>query len=422
MEQQTSEAAEVLDTFDEGTYTEGPMDDGQAEEGTEGQEAQSSEEAPVQAEEKPEIDPDSQVNMLDEKEDTGEKEEAKGDPEKSEADGEGDKEQEAKSDGEDEDSKEDGAPAEKIRNLKAFRDGKQYEIPEDAALKMKIDGKWEKVPISELRDSYSGKVSYDEKFQSLNNEVRQFKAEKEGYEGEITEIRTHLSEVATLVKGAIDGKVSPSASMEYLLDLMGGNALQYKKAMYENMAEELDIYSQMTEAEREAYWVKQENEYLTKKQESLTKSRSEEQAQAEFQRRKSELREAHGISEEDYDSAAEDLKLGGASEEHITPENIVQAARLRPLLLEAERLLDPYKEQMDDGEFNSMSVEIATTLLEAPNLPMEEIQKLLAQQYEVESIVDTLVEKTETPQKQDVSKPNKKPDHLESFDDFEGGW
>ena len=114
-----------------------------------------------------------------------------------------------------------------------------------------------------------------------------------------------------------------------------------------------------------------------------------------------------------------ELLDGGLDQDKLTPDVIVNAARIRPLLLEADRLLEPYLEQMSDEEANSMSIEIATTMFEAPSLPIEDIKKLLAEQYEVGDIVSTLVQKTENTQSRDVSKPSKKGDHLESFDDFE---
>jgi hypothetical protein len=413
MEQQD---ANVIDTFDDGPYTDGPM-----EEETSGQEAaaeeQSTEEVPEQTEAKEEIDPDSQVNMLDNTEEKAEEET----PKEPEGDREGDSdEQEAKSDEKSSTPEATDDTAEEVRNLKAFRDGKQYEIPEDAELKVKVKGKWEKVPLTELRDNYAGKVAYDEKFQALNEDLKQFESERNQYQESLGDLKQDLVQVARLVKGALDGNNSPTEGMEYLLDLMGGNALQYKKAMFEYMADQLDVYSQMDEYQREAYWVKQENEYLTKQQESLKARSSEERAQVELQQNIRQLRETHGISEDAYNSAREALELGGANHEDMTPENIVQAARLTPLLLEAERLLDPYKDKMDDDdEFTAMSVEIAKTMFESPDLPIETIQNLIAEQYEVEEIVSTLVQKTGKEEGKEAARPAPPSNHLESFDDFD---
>lgn len=407
MEQQ----AEALDTFDEGVYTEGPMDEAVEETATE---EQSTEEVSEQTETEEKVDEDPQVNMLDNNEEKAEEEA----PKEPKADGEGDKvEQKADSDGEEQNTENDGDSAEEVRNLKASRGGKQYEIPEDAEFKVKVNGKWEKVPLTELRDNYSGKVAYDEKFQELNSQAKTFKAEKENYDSQIEMIKGQLTEVAKLMRGSIEGENSPMEGIEYLIDVMGGNALQYKKAMYGHMAQELEMYAHMTEAERDAFWVRQENEYLTKRQESLEKQSSERQTQAESERELAELREAHGISAEDYDSIAEDLREGGL--ENMTPEDIIHGYKLKPLMLEADRLLEPYRDQMGDEEFESVCIEIATTMLDTPDMSIDQIKKILAEEFEVDDIVSTLVEKTETSETKNVSAPSPKSNHLESFDDFD---
>ena len=245
MEQQQDSGAttEALDTFDDGSYTEGPIDGEQQEAASE---EQSTEEVPKQAETKEEIDPDSQLNMLDAKEVKAEEEVEETADKEAEGSGEGDKVKEPESDGEEQTSENDGDSAEEIRNLKAFRDGKQYEIPEDAQLKVKVKGKWEKVPLTELRDNYAGKVAYDEKFQDLSSKAKHFENEKNDYQSEIEMIRNHLGEIAQLTTSAIKGEGSVTANMEYLLDLMGGNSLEYKKAMYDTMSEDLYMYGQMT--------------------------------------------------------------------------------------------------------------------------------------------------------------------------------
>lgn len=421
---------EPVDTFDDGPYTDGPMegsseihtdevetqeaiDDGWGEEAEEGQ---SAEEAPKQAEKEEEIDKDSQVSLLDEEEAPRKEEEEessdKGDEESKSKDEES--ESADKSESKDDVPENDGDSAEEVRTLKAFRDGKQYEIPEDAQIKVKVAGKSEKVPLSELRDSYSGKVRYDEKFADLGEKEKTFNQDREVYEQEIGLIRDHLSNVAGLVKESLAGKASPSAGMEYLLDLMGGNALQYKKAMYENMADEFDLYAQMTETERDAYWAKQENSYLKTKQESFEKNQSQEQAQAELTAKVTNLREAHGISEDAYISAEQDLKASG--EENLTPERIVTAARLKPLLETSEELIEPYLDQLTDDEASAVAVDIATTMFNTPELTVDQIKQILAEEYKVEKLVTDLEKKVQTKQVENKAKTPARSDELDMFD------
>lgn len=422
---------EEVDTFDDGPYTNGPMeeemsaeaemsDDGDfdVESSTEGQD---SEEETEQAQEPEDFDTDSQVNLLDEKEELGvekgKEDEEKADDKGDEKDKEGDEDPKSDDNPEADAAKDAGDAPEDVRTLKAFRDGKRYEIPEDAEIKVKVNGKSEKVTLTELRDNYSGKVAYDEKFSKFSEDKKGFEADRDTYEQEIDGIRTHLGEVAGLVKKAMSGEANPTDAMGYLLDLMGADTLQYNKALYENMADEFDLYSQMTEVERDSFWTKKENEYLVKKQESLTKTQSDVKSREEYGQKVHSLREAHGVSEENYVSAEQDLKAEG---EEVTPEKVIAAAKLTPLFDTAEGLIEPYLEQMTDTEAAGMIREIAVTMLKTPELTINQVKTLLAEQYEVEDVLSEINAKSAKTKTNIVKnvRSNQAPDHLESFDDF----
>ena len=408
-----------LDTFEDGSYTEGPMEeDGNSQEESQGQ---STEETPVQTEKKEEVDSDSQVSLLDEKEDTGTKEGEEKKEENTDKSEEGDKKEDEDSKSEEsssksDDGKDDGSTEEEVRTIKAFSNGKQYEIPENLEIKTKVDGKWEKPTLQELKDNYSGKVAYDKKFSELGEESKAFKQEAQKHYQEIEALTGHLRTIRELTDKGLAGEEDVLSGMNYLLDLMGINTVQYNKAVFNRMASELDVYSEMTEAEREAHWVKKENEYLVKQQESLRSRSKEEQTQAEFQNRVKSLREAHGISEEDYVSAQEDLIAEGV--ENITPEMVAKAASLKPLLIQADDLIDPYLDQLSDKEADDLSVEIATTMFNSPEITVDQIKQLLAEEYKVDAIVDDIIKKTGKPEEV-VPKTVPPKQGYESFEDWD---
>jgi hypothetical protein len=424
-----------LDTFDEGPYTNGPMeeeipadavtDEGSGEQApTQGQVAEAKTgktEEEMDTFEDP-IDPNSQVNLLEEKEDTGEKEAKESAPEGNEEPKSEDEEPEQQSTKQDDAATNDGETTEDVRTLKAFRDGKAYEVPADATFKVKVAGKNEKVTLEELRDNYSGKTHWDKKFSEFQNDRKTWEEDKNSYQSEIAEIRDHFVNIASLVKGAQAGEMSPTAATEYLLDLMGANTLEYSKAMYEHMAEEFNLYSQMTEVERDSFWTRKENAYLSKKHESLMKSQSERQAQVELQRQVETLREAHGISEEEYVSAEKDLEMEGVPKEQLTPDNIVKAARMKPLVDTAHELIEPYLEQLSDDEANDLIVHMAKEMFENSHIQASDFKNVLAEQFKV----PTLVEKIEQrhPTAKTVKTTNEQPVNTvygyESWDDFDG--
>ncbi len=409
-----------LDTFDDGDYTEGPMDEDTSTEvldSEDGTFAEVEEQDEEKGTAKEEVDPDSQVNLLDEKEEKlGERKEKEDAPRAKDNKKEDEEDEQPEDKGDAGDTS--GKDAEDIRTIKAFRDGKRYEIPEDATFKVKIDGKNEKVTLTELRDNYSGKIAYDEKFTKFSEERKGFESQREVYEQEIGLIRDHLGNIAGKVKSALEGNASPTDAMEYLLDLMGADTLQFNKAMYEHMADEFDLYSQMTEMERDAFWTKKENSYLSKKHESLLKQTTTAKAREESSRKLADLREAHGISEEDYLSAEQDLRAGGLEE--FTPEQVIQAAKVAPLLDTGHRLIEPYLEQLTDEEANKLAVDIARTMLESPQVTESQVKRILAEQYEVEDIISEIDKRHSSKKPSPISNKQYKQNEneLESFEDF----
>lgn len=419
-----------IETFDDGNYVDSLDDANLEDQDSWGEEEDSNdswdeedtdsgeEEGEEEERNRDEIDEDSTLNMLEESEDK-----------KTEKDEEEDSDKDEDSEKTDEDSESDelskddvGADAdsssEGVRILKAFKDGKEYEVPEDATIRVKVDGKWQKVPVTELRDNYAGKVAYDEKFSALSKDRNEFKKESEQYQQEISSLRDHLINIRQLTEKGMRGEVSPNSAMNYLLDLMQINTVDYNKAVLANSADEFGEYLQMTEFEREAYWAKKENEYLVRKQESSMRKSREEQTQAEFRSKLNQLREAHGISEDDYVSAETDLKSQNVKD--ITPELVVQAAKLKPLVSTAQDLIEEYLDQMSDDEANELVVEISTSMLKNPRLSPQKVKQLLAAQFHVEKIKNSLEKKGVLKKEQKVvSKKSSKPTkEIESFDDF----
>lgn len=422
----------VLDTFDEGPYTEEDGSDidsfddtsedmedmedyANSESFDDEDEGSNTEETSVQAKEGEEIDPDSQVNLLEDQEEKGapKKEEKSDKPdEKSEkTDEDGDSKP-----SEDDASKDVGDGAEAIRNLKAFREGKAYEVPEDAQINVKINGKSEKVALKDLRDSYSGQVAYDKKFTELSEEKDTFKAERDSYQTEIEELSTEMSGIRELVMAGQNGEGHPLAGFNKLLDLMGINSVSYNKQMQERLAEENDIFNEMSDAEREAYWLQKENKYLVDKQESERSKSSAAVARKEQEAQITSLREAHNVSENDFNSAYQDLK--DAETENITAELVIQTARLNPLMDVGEEIMSKYKEQLSTDEIDGMVREIAITMYNDPEYTKEEIASLIAEDLEVETLVAE-ISKNKKPASIKHTTPRQTTNSYESFDDWE---
>jgi len=415
---------EALDTFEDGPYTGEETTanyeafDDLEESDNDDDEGQDSEETSVQAKERKEIDEDSQVNLLEDQDEKREEEEEEGDAPKDEGAKKADEKPDDTKPSEDDATKDAGIDADPVRNLKAFRDGKAYEVPEDAQINVKINGKSEKVALKDLRDNYSGQVAYEEKFNTLSSEKKEFQQNREVYEQEISELTQTMSGIRELVVKAQAGEEHPLAGFNKLLDLMGINSVHYNKQMQEQLFEEYDIFSEMSDAEREAYWLQKENKYLVNKQESEHSKSAASKAQQEKSAQIQELREAHNVNEDDFNSAYADLQELGT--ENITAELVIQTAKLSPLMDIGEDIMSKYEDQLTTDEMDSMVREIAVTMYENPDYTVEEIKSLIAQELEVETLVTEIAAKRKAPEelKYETSSSKSKRGY-ESFDDWD---
>tara|TARA_R110000744_G_scaffold94093_3_gene181654 strand:+ start:7546 stop:8829 length:1284 start_codon:yes stop_codon:yes gene_type:complete len=424
--------AQVLDTFDEGPYTEedgsdidsfddsaddiADMEDySNSENFDDEDEGSSAEETSVQAKEGEEVDPDSQVNLLEDQEEKGTPQKKEGSDPKDEKSEKSDEDGDAKSP-EDDVAKDAGDGAEAIRNLKAFREGKAYEVPEDAQINVKINGKSEKVALKDLRDNYSGQVAYDKKFTELSEEKETFKVERDEYQTEIEELSGHMAGIRELVLAGQNGEGHPLAGFDKLLDLMNINSVEYRKQMQEQLLEENDIFNDMSDSEREAYWLRKEKDYLVNKQESERSKSSETVARQEQQAQITELREAHNVSENDFNSAYQDLQDAGT--ENISADLVIQTARLNPLMDIGEEIMSKYTEQLSTDEIDGMVREIAITMYNDPNYTQEDIASLIAEELEVETLVAE-ISKNKRPESIKHTTPKNNTNSYESFQDWE---
>ena len=387
-----------LDTFDDGDYTTGVIEEENVEQPRE------------------EVSTESQVSQLDESEESQEGEKSDTEPQDEDKEDGEEPKQDDKAD-EPEGESEKGADEEPIKTLKAFRGDKAYEVPKDAEVKVKIDGKNVKVPIQELMDNYSGQQAYDKKFSALNEDRKIYEQEFKQYNEQRTALASELQEVKRLAQEGLEGKVSPLEFVDKMLDQMGADSYTFNKVLRSYLAEETALLNQLSPEQQNAYWVQKENEYLVKKQESLRESMSQRQSQAELETKLANLREAHGVSQEVYSDSYRELTDMGYSD--ATPEQIIEYSVNKPLAQEAVRLLEPYTDQLDDAQHDGVIQEIMSAMKNGTS--SEEVAQLLMNEYKVET-VSSLVEEKAAKRAPEVKRKEYSPTaqmSYESFDDFE---
>lgn len=201
--------------------------------------------------------------------------------------------------------------AEELKMLKAARGDTEYELPEDAELTVKIDGEEVKVPISELRNNYSGKTAWDKKFTELDQERKEYLEDRrlvERYVGEFRELAQSENKVAAL---------------EYLAQLSGQNPIEFRRELESQMFEKFQQMQGLSESEIKAMQLQEENEFLQRQRESDARRVSESQARQEAEAKLMDLQEAHNLTNDDIANLYDQVLQG--SNEPLSDEQILQA-------------------------------------------------------------------------------------------------
>lgn len=345
----------------------------------------------------------SERDQVDGEGEDGKEEEAKGKEEEPKEQDEQNKEEE----------KDDNTEAPKAtgKKIKGELNGEKYSVDSSMNIPVKIDGKREMVPLQDLINNYSGKQAYESKFNDLDKTKKEYEAEKQSI---VDELKTVREDILGTIKEGYEG--NPLDAFNKILDLVGIPVNNYHKKVSDYMHAEINALSEMSESEREAYFLRKENEFLRNRDESLVQRSQQEQASLEFEQRVNSLREAHGVSEDDFVSASEELsKLGY---EDVSPEQAIEYAVMRPHINKAEELIHSVDVEIlgEDGSENVVA-QVADALMKG--LGDQEIREALMEDLGKTKELQILTDKANPLPKVETPPPKKKTEKVELFDDYD---
>lgn len=367
---------------------------------------------------------DRQTDQLEDKEDEPKEEK----PAKEEQDKKDDAEKSEKEEKTgDEDSKEEAKQS--IPRGKSIRvkdhEGNTSDLSLDSTVKLKVNGKNEIVTLQELRDNYSGKVAYDEKFSNLQEEKEELEISSKRFEGERNELIGHIQHIAKILD---DPDASPFEALNYLVDMSGRNVLDFNKKVFAHLSEEVRNLDGMDDVERELYWNRKELDAIRSNQSAKEEKELALKTQREREQAINQLRESNGVTEKDFVESHRELEELGYSKDQITPEAIVNYAVMKPHYEGAEEVVKEYEDDLSDDQINTLISEVAKTLKSYPQISKEKALEvsldLLGWGYEREQDFKHLNEKAgqvidEKPKKfggYKYGQQNK--DELDMFDEF----
>ncbi len=178
-------------------------------------------------------------------------------------------------------------------------DGKDVPLVETAEIDWKVDGKPEKIKVRDLLDNWSGKTSYDRKFQELSQNKR-------AVADEVTTLQRTKERHTTLIndmhKAAGEGRVFDAVSN--MLEMTGLDkkidAKSYVKQLRDAMVAQSKAFAEMSPDQRQLAESKEEIEFLKARQGRDSQARAREQADQAFSQRVSKAMETSKSNIEEF--------------------------------------------------------------------------------------------------------------------------
>lgn len=252
----------------------------------------------------------------------------------------------------------------RLTKIKAA-DGKEVEVDLTSNIQVTVDGKPVEVSLEELRNNYSGKVAWSERFSKFENEKKSFTQEK-------THFQSRISEVAEAAR--TDGM----SAMMKMAEMSGQDPLVWREQFLDNVLPTLANYLEMTDDERRVAELEHQNKYLKTREESQRTKTQEEHEFHSFQTKVETLQQTHQIDPETFKSTYFDLeklqKLGQLKGE-ITPEMVTEVVKTERLYDQVTQTLSEMK-ITDESEVDRAFKHMNDVAKAHPDLSADDLKEI----------------------------------------------
>tara|TARA_R100000697_G_scaffold123308_1_gene155430 strand:+ start:1114 stop:2289 length:1176 start_codon:yes stop_codon:yes gene_type:complete len=242
--------------------------------------------------------------------------------------------EEKKVDAEKAEESEEAEEVKEIKKLLGKFNEEEMEIAAETLFKHKVDGEDVDVSLQDLLNNYSGKVSYDKKFQEFSESKKEFDEYKTTYDKDIDLINGYINDFAEKLKSN-----DAMGALSYFAEFSGMEPHTFKRQLLDQLAPEIERMSLLSPEQIENERLAQENDYLQKQQESEANKRQQEQSQNELLSEIKRLQEAHSISDDEFQGAYQEL-VDGNFDGEITPEIVAEYYVHSAAFSKSEAILD----------------------------------------------------------------------------------
>lgn len=213
-----------------------------------------------------------------------------------------DEEEEEEEEEADEEEEEVKAKPSKLHTM-TLEDGSQVKVSDEALIKIKVDGRFEKVKFSDLKSGYNGKVKSDEIIRRSSEAQKEAQSRLDAIKQEDERIRGHVKELSSAIsKGGVMEALGIIAQME------GKSSSEVIKDWVSGLTTFVQEWDGLSDEERKAKVSKFELESEVKGLEAKKKRLSEDQQNQEMETQIKQACETHGVTREELKDAYEALE------------------------------------------------------------------------------------------------------------------
>lgn len=295
--------------------------------------------------------------------------------------------------------------------LGKFND-EEMEIAAETLFKHKVDGEDVDVSLQDLLNNYSGKVSYDKKFQEFSESKKEFNEYKDTYDNDINLINKYINNFATRLK-----EKDAMGALSYFAEFSGMEPHTFKRQLLEQLSPEIERMAQLNPEQIENERLAQENAYLQKQQESEEERRHQEQSQSELLNEIKQLQEAHNISDADFQSAYQEL-VDGEFDGDITPGIVAEYYMHSAAFAKSEEVLSQINPDLIKND--EIVESLQKVVIENPSFDNDDLLEIVKEVYgsaQKEASKSVSKKVTQTAPKQKIS-GSKEKEYYSSFDDL----
>lgn len=249
---------------------------------------------------------------------------------------------------------------------------------EKRKIKYKMDNEEfeEEFSDDEISDAVSGHKAIQKRFTEFDKTKKAFEKEKSEILSKHQAIDAYLGNMKQHFSGIVSefektGKIGENITepMFDMLDKLGVDAQKFDSALFYHYIPMVAEFLDMDDNQREAFFVKKENDWLRKKQNLVSeRERQTQENQKRFAEENSLKRQA-GLSEEQFAELQQELAGFGLDEKDLDVQKVVSWAKEKPFYDRSKGIV----ETVGKGDV----FKIARLLMEFPSITDEEVLKSL---------------------------------------------